>query len=132
MTLYSKHTPSCVWQTQTNRYQTLILKAQLASSLLEIAAVLYCNMPQVHRLSDPNTADAPIIEVIQSSVFTNYLLTSVVGSPVQGHAPGVHSAPVTANGSANVFIEYIPVNRQGDPDTCGHPRADGSPDVYAN
>lgn len=89
-------------------------------------------MPQVHRLSDPNNAGAPIIDVIQSSVFTNYLLTSVDGSPVEGHAPGIHSSPVTANGSANVFIEYIPVNRQGDPDTCGHPRDSGSPDVYVD
>lgn len=111
---------------------TLTVKAQLVLSQLETAAVLYCNMPQVHRLTDPNTAGAPIIEVIQSSVFTNYLLTSVDGSPVQGHAPGVHSAPLTANGSTDVFIEYIPVNRLGDPDTCGHPRADGSPDVYVN
>lgn len=89
-------------------------------------------MPQVHRLTDPNTAKAPIIEVIQKSVYTNYLLTSVDGCPVEGHGPGVHSSPLTANGSPNVFIEYIPVNRLGDPDTCGHPRDTGSPDVYAN
>ena len=89
-------------------------------------------MPQVHRLTDPNTAGAPIIVVIQNSVFTNYLLTSVDGSPVEGHGPGVHAGPLTANGSSNVFIEYIPVNRLGDPDTCGHPRAIGSPDVYVD
>lgn len=89
-------------------------------------------MPQVHRLTDPNTAGAPIIVVIQNSVFTNYLLTSVDGSPVQGHGPGLHGGPLTANGSSNVFIEYIPVNRLGDPDTCGHPRAIGSPDVYVD
>ena len=64
-------------------------------------------MPQVHRLTDPNTAGAPIIVVIQNSVFTNYLLTSVDGSPVEGHGPGVHAGPLTANGSSNVFIEYI-------------------------
>ena len=108
------------------------MKVRLVLSQLETAAVLYCNMPQVHRLTDPNTAGAPIIEVIQSSVFTNYLLTSVDGSPVQGHGPGEHGGPLTANGSTDVFIEYIPVNRLGDPDTCGHPRADGSPDVYVN
>jgi len=89
-------------------------------------------MPQVHRLTDPNTAGAPITVVIQNSVFTNYLLTSVDGSPVAGHGPGVHGGPLTANGSSNVFIEYIPVNRLGDPDTCGHPRAIGSPDVYVD
>ena len=89
-------------------------------------------MPQVHRLTDPNTAHAPIIEVIQKSVYTNGLLTSVDGCPVRGHGPGRHGHPLTANGSPNVFIEYIPVNRLGDPDTCGHPRAAGSPDVYVN
>ena len=108
------------------------MKAQLVSSLLETLAVSYYNMPQVHRLTDDNTAGAPIIVVIQSSVFTNNLLTSVDGCPVAGHGPGVHGGPLTANGSPNVFIEYIPVNRLGDPDTCGHRRAAGSPDVYVN
>lgn len=89
-------------------------------------------MPQVHRLTDDNTAGAAIVSVIQSSVYTNYLLTSVDGSPVEGHGLGEHTSPITANGSANVFIEYIPVNRQGDVDTCGHPRDSGSPDVFAN
>jgi len=29
-----------------------------------------------------------------------------------------------------VFINNIPVNRRGDPDSCDHPRAQGSPDVF--
>jgi uncharacterized Zn-binding protein involved in type VI secretion len=29
-----------------------------------------------------------------------------------------------------VFINGIPVNRQGDEDECGHGRAEGSPDVF--
>lgn len=87
-------------------------------------------MPQVHRLTDPNTAGAPIIEVIQKTVFANYLLVSVDGCPVQGHGPGEHGSPLTANGCQTVFIEYIPVNDRGDPDTCGHPRAQGSPNVF--
>ena len=87
-------------------------------------------MPQVHRLTDPNTAGAPIIEVIQKTVFANYLLVSVDGCPVQGHGPGEHAGPLTANGCQSVFIEYIPVNDRGDPDTCGHPRAQGSPNVF--
>jgi len=108
------------------------LKVQQALSQLETLAALYYNMPQVHRLTDDNTAGAPIVSVIQSSVFTNYLLTSVDGCPVAGHGPGVHGGPLTANGSTNVFIENIPVNRLGDADTCGHTRAVGSPDVYVN
>lgn len=89
-------------------------------------------MPQVHRQFDTNTAGAEITEVIQSSVYVNNLLASVDGSRVQGHGSGRHSRPLTANGSNNVFIENIPVNRQGDDDTCGHARNTGSSDVYAN
>jgi len=87
-------------------------------------------MPQVHRLTDPNTAGAPIIEVIQKTVFANNLLVSIDGCPVQGHGPGEHASPLTANGCRTVFIQYIPVNDRGDPDTCGHPRAQGSPNVF--
>lgn len=89
-------------------------------------------MPQVHRLTDDNTAGAPIVSVIQSSVFTNGLLTSVDGSEVADHGRRLHDRPFTSNGSSNVFIENIPVNRQGDADTCGHQRSSGSPDVYVN
>lgn len=87
-------------------------------------------MPEVHRLGDPNSAGAPITEVIQKTVFVNNILTSVDGCPVEGHGPGTHSSPLTANGSTTVFIENIPVNRRGDADTCGHARTDGSPDVF--
>jgi uncharacterized Zn-binding protein involved in type VI secretion len=89
-------------------------------------------MPQVHRLTDPNTDDAPVIQTVQSTVYANNLLIAVDGSPVEGHGIGEHADPVTANGSTNVFIENIPVNRLGDEDSCGHPRAEGSPDVYVN
>jgi uncharacterized Zn-binding protein involved in type VI secretion len=90
-------------------------------------------MPPVHRLTDLNSADAPIIEVIQKSVFVNNLLLSVDGSPVAGHGPGEHSGPLTANGCHDVFAEFIPVNDLGDPDTCGHPRAiPHSPDVFTH
>lgn len=89
-------------------------------------------MPQVHRLTDDNTAGAPITSTVQNTVYANNLLVGVDGSPVQGHGPGVHAGPLTANGSTNVFIENIPVNRKGDEDTCGHPRNVGSPDVYVN
>lgn len=88
-------------------------------------------MAQVQRLSDLNTANAPILDVVQKTVFANNLLLSVDGSPVQGHGSGKHSAPVTNNGDQTVFAEFIPVNRLGDPDTCDHPRAAGSPDVFA-
>lgn len=83
-----------------------------------------------HRLGDPDTAGAAITSVIQPDVFVNNILASIDGCPVAGHAPGEHSSPVTANGSPTVFIHNIPFNRTGDADSCGHPRAAGSPDVF--
>jgi uncharacterized Zn-binding protein involved in type VI secretion len=89
-------------------------------------------MPQVHRLSDPNDDDAVVTSVIQNTVYANNMLVSVDGSPVESHGLGEHDSPETANGSSTVFINGIPVNRQGDEDTCGHVRAEGSPDVFAD
>lgn len=83
----------------------------------------------VHRLGDPNEDGAAVTDIAQGTVFANNMLVSVDGSTVEGHGLGEHASPVTANGSATVFIGGIPVNRQGDADTCGHPRADGSPNV---
>ena len=89
-------------------------------------------MLHVQRLTDLNTADAPVISTLQTTVYSNNLLVAVDGSPVQGHGPAPHASPVTANGSPNVFINNIPVNRETDPDSCGHPRVDGSPNVFVN
>jgi hypothetical protein len=50
---------------------------------------------------------------------------------VSGHAPGIHAGPVTANGLTNVIAGGIPVNVIGNADTCGHARAEGSPNVVA-
>ncbi len=87
-------------------------------------------MPEVHRQGDPNTAGALVLDVAQKTVFANNSLVSVDGSPVADHGRGRHDAPFTANGSSTVFIENIPINKRGDADTCGHPRASGSPDVF--
>ena len=87
-------------------------------------------MREIHRLYDPNEDDAIIVEVIQSTVFANNLLVSVDGCPVEEHGTGEHDSPVTANGSTTVFINGIPVNRRGDADSCGHPREQGSSNVF--
>ena len=81
-------------------------------------------MPSVHRLSDINEEDGDITDIPQSTVYANGQLVSVDGSQVEG------GPTTTANGSQTVFIGGIPVNRQGDEDIDGTPRADGSPDVY--
>jgi uncharacterized Zn-binding protein involved in type VI secretion len=87
-------------------------------------------MPAVHRLGDENDGGGVIEDIPQGTVYVNDQLASIDGSSVSGHGIGEHSGPVTANGSATVFIGGIPVNRQGDADTCGDGRAEGSPDVF--
>lgn len=85
-----------------------------------------------HRYGDPNTAGAAIIDVAQSTVYTNDLLQSVDGSAVAPHGNAPHLAPTTANGSDNVLAEDIRCNYKGNADTCLHERADGSPNVFIN
>lgn len=87
-------------------------------------------MPAIHRQGDANAAGAPVTNVPQGTVFANGSLVSVDGSSVADHGRRAHDAPNTANGSATVFINGIPVNKAGDADTCGHTRATGSPDVF--
>lgn len=89
-------------------------------------------MTQVHRLGDPNSAGAPVVSTAQGTVYANGILIAVDGSAVAPHLPFIppHVGTVTANGSSTVFIEGIPVNRQGDADSCGHPRTSGSPNVF--
>lgn len=55
---------------------------------------------------------------------------SVTPHPCCG-APGcgIHCSAKTAGGSIKVLVEGKPVIRIGDIDTCGHPRATGSPNV---
>lgn len=90
-------------------------------------------MPAVHRLGDANSAGGVILSTSQGSVFVNGKLAATDGSTVSGHFPFFPPhvpTTKTANGSSTVFIEGIPVNRLGDADECGHPRAAGSPNVY--
>lgn len=81
-------------------------------------------MPEVHRLADVNIYDGEITDIPQSTVYANGMLISVDGSQVEG------GPTTTANGSQTVFINGIPVNRRGDEDSDGTPRAEGSPNVF--
>lgn len=95
-------------------------------------------MPAVQRLTDENDAGGAIDTIPQSTVSVNGLLVVVDGSLGTSHppcpVPGIHCAGnwVTSGGSGNVFVNNIPVNRTGDPDTCGHVRVGGSGDVFVN
>jgi len=83
----------------------------------------------IHRLGDPNTAGADVTSTKQTNVTAGSRPVATDGDPVASHGTGIHSSPNTANGSGTVTIEGIRVNREGDPDTCGHPRAVGLPTV---
>jgi uncharacterized Zn-binding protein involved in type VI secretion len=85
----------------------------------------------VHRFGDSNSAGGVVAGPLQDFVFDQGKLVSVDGSGVSGHAPFAppHVAPVTANGSSFVRINGIPVNFEGNADSCGHPRATGS-DIF--
>jgi len=91
---------------------------------------------QVHRLGDVNTGGGAITAIPQSTVFANNLLVCVNGSIGTSHPPcpdpSIHCAGawVTTSGGPTVFAEGIPINKMGDPDSCSHVRASGSPNVF--
>lgn len=87
-------------------------------------------MLEIHRLGDLNTAGAAITSTKQTTVLVGGKPVATDNDPVAGHGVGVHASPVTANGSPTVTIGGIPVNRKGDEDSCGHPRAAGHPTVF--
>lgn len=96
---------------------------------------------EIHRLGDCNTAGGCLTSIPQGSVFANDLLVAVDGSIGTSHPPcpipPIHCAGnwVTDENTTvppNVFAEGIPVNFEGNVDTCGHARAAGSPDVFVN
>jgi hypothetical protein len=103
-------------------------------------------MPQVHRMGDCNTGGGCVTSIPQSSVFVNNRLTVVDGSIGTGHGVpphcggcwitqqggGVNGGPGSGGPVPNVFAEFIPVNDLGDVDSCGHPRAEGSPNVFTH
>jgi len=89
-------------------------------------------MAAAQRNGDANTAGGVINSIPQSTVFVNSKLVSVNGSKGTGHGVGIHAANAwdTANGSSTVSAGGIAINRTGDADTCTHPRAGGSGNVF--
>jgi len=83
----------------------------------------------IHRLGDVNTAGAPILFAKAITVVSAGAPVGTTGDPVAGHGLPPHSSPVTGPGSPIVLAQGVPVNRQGDVDTCGHLRATGNPTV---
>lgn len=92
-------------------------------------------MPAAQRRGDPNTAGGVITSIPQSTVFINGRLASVDGSQGTSHdpcpKPPIHCAGnwSTAGGVATVMAGGIPINVDGNADTCGHSRTSGSGNV---
>lgn len=90
------------------------------------------------RQGDANVAGGVITDPKQGSVYANGRLVACDGSQGSSDAEcedgNVHCAfhwIATPAGSRTVFAEGRRVLAEGDVDTCGHPRAVGSPNVYA-
>jgi uncharacterized Zn-binding protein involved in type VI secretion len=88
-------------------------------------------MPAVQRVGDPDSGGGTIISGVPT-VFVNNLQISVSGNPVSGHPRGfIHSSPCTMQQqNSTVFANNTLVVVTGDPDTCGHSRLNGSPNVF--
>ena len=85
-------------------------------------------MPAVQRQGDKNDAGPAIVGGF-GSVRVNNLPVSINGLAVAGHGKGNHASPRTTNGNPTVKAGGIPINTATNPDTCGHVRMGGSPDV---
>lgn len=95
-------------------------------------------MPNAQRRGDANAAGGVVTSGV-ASVRVNGRAIVVPGISVTAHpccgSPGcaIHCSAVTTGGSSNVRAGGRPVIRTGvDSDTCGHPRAGGSPNVRVN
>ena len=87
-------------------------------------------MPGVVRQGDTNIAGAAATTGA-SSVFCNGKAVVVSGSSVTPHGSKPTHYGLTTSSSSSVYVEGKPVTLVGDPDTCGHSRVNGSPDVIA-
>jgi uncharacterized Zn-binding protein involved in type VI secretion len=88
-------------------------------------------MPAVCRIG-VDKAGGTILSSSNGTVLVNGIPASVMGSKVAGHGKGSHSSPTMVTGSPNVFIQGVPVVRNGDSASCGHTAGPGSPNVNAN
>ena len=91
-------------------------------------------MPAIQRVGDANTAGG-IAQIGVASVRVNGRTVIVVGNPVTPHPCcgrrgwAIHCSATTTNGSGTVRAGGIAIVYTGSADTCGHPRAGGSPDI---
>ena len=85
-------------------------------------------MPALSRIGDRNSGGGAILQGA-ASVIVNGITIGTHVSAISGHGKKIHAGPVTTSGSPDVFAEGKPVLRITSGCSCGHPIAQGSPDV---
>jgi len=91
-------------------------------------------MPAVQRVGDQDSAGGVILNG-DNTVLINGRAAAVRGASVSPHAPcgqpgqNIHCSAKTQITNSTVLVNGVPLVLTGDTDTCGHPRAGGSPDV---
>ena len=80
-------------------------------------------MSSVSIVGDVNSGGGVATGSLQTKVTIGGALVLVDGSPVSSHGLPPHDVVITANGSIKVTIGGIPVNRNGDADSCGDTRS---------
>jgi hypothetical protein len=88
------------------------------------------------RVGDRNTAGG-VITNGDNSVLINGRAVAIRGSSVSPHpccgrkgCPPTHCSAKTQTNNSTVLVNGIPLILTDDNDTCGHPRASGSPNVF--
>jgi uncharacterized Zn-binding protein involved in type VI secretion len=90
-------------------------------------------MPAAERKGDANGAGGRIVGNCASTVFINGKPAGLIGSTVSPHQPfkTPHKpTPRVVGGSKTVFAEGRGVSYKGAADSCGHSRAEASPNVF--
>ena len=91
-------------------------------------------MPAVQRVGDQDSAGGKITQG-DSSVLVNGQAIAIPNQPVTSHPPygrGTephHHAQTRSSKNTTVLVNGKPVLVDGDTDSCGHVRVNGSPDV---
>lgn len=94
-------------------------------------------MPRgVQRIGDANVVGGVILQG-DPTVLANFRPVATLGAPVSPHpccgvkgCPPTHCAAVTVSVNYTVLVGGLPIVTTGDVDTCGHPRALGSTNVF--
>ena len=76
-----------------------------------------------------NAGGGLIIANTVRTVFVNNSPIALEFDAIASHGTDLHAASSIVSGSITVIANGMPVARLGDPTTCGHPIATGSPNV---